>query len=126
LLGRPPGDAGRVGAKVWQPALAVFLALAAIVFALMPVLADVWYLRGRSDLSVKVDPFQAQYHWAIGSVAELRRAADLGETEPGMYVQLGDQEAQLGNRAQAKRDYERALEIDPYYSPAAQRLTALR
>jgi len=100
--------------------------LFAIVFAVMPVLADVWYLRGRSDLSVKVDPFQAQYHWAIGSVAELRRAADLGETEPGMYVQLGDQEAQLGNRAQAKRDYERALEIDPYYSPAAQRLTALR
>jgi tetratricopeptide (TPR) repeat protein len=43
-----------------------------------------------------------------------------------MYVQLGDQEANLGNRTQAKRDYQRALEIDPYYSPAAQRLAALR
>jgi hypothetical protein len=125
LLGRPPGDAGPVGAKVWQPALAVLLVVAAVVFAVMPVLADVWYLRGRSDLAVKVDPLQAQYHWAIGTVGELRRAAELGETEPGMYVQLGDQEAKLGNRAQAKRDYQRALEIDPYYSPAAQRLSAL-
>jgi hypothetical protein len=121
----PAGERG-AGSVPWQPALAVLLVVAAVVFAVMPVLADVWYLRGRSDLAVKVDPLQAQYYWAIGTVAELRWAADLGETEPGMYVQLGDQEAKLGNRAQAKRDYERALEIDPYYSPAAQRLTALR
>jgi hypothetical protein len=123
--GERAGERG-AGSVPWQPALAVLLVVAAVVFAVMPVLADVWYLRGRSDLAVKVDPLQAQYYWAIGTVAELRRAADLGETEPGMYVQLGDQEAKLGNRAQAKRDYERALEIDPYYSPAAQRLTALR
>jgi O-antigen ligase len=115
------GRRGQVGRTV----AAVGLVLFAIVFAVMPVLADVWYLRGRSDLAVKVDPLQAQYHWASGTVAELRRAAELGETEPGMYVQLGDQEAQLGHRAQAKRDYQRALEIDPYYSPAAQRLSAL-
>jgi hypothetical protein len=116
---------GRRG-QVGRTLAAVGLVLFAIVFAVMPVLADVWYLRGRSDLAVKVDPLQAQYHWAIGSVAELRRAAELGETEPGMYVQLGDQEAKLGNRTQAKRDYQRALEIDPYYSPAAQHLAALR
>jgi len=110
---------------VWQPALAVMLAMAAIEFAVFPVLADVWYLKGRADLSVKVDPLQAQYHWALGSIDELRRAAALGETEPGFYVTLGDRELQLGNRAKARSAYQRALEIDPYYTPAAQRLSVL-
>jgi Flp pilus assembly protein TadD len=65
---------------------------------------------------------------AEGSLAngvdEMRRAADLGETEPGLYVELGDREAQLGHAAQALADYKRALEIDPYYAPASQRLAA--
>ncbi len=54
----------------------------------------------------------------------MRRAADLGESEPALYVELGDTEAQLGKLADARRDYERALEIDPYYAPASQRLAA--
>jgi len=116
---------GRMGANLWQPALAVVLVMAAIVFAVFPVLADVWYLKGRADLSVKIDPLQAQYHWAVGSIEELRRAAALGETEPGFYVTLGDRELQLSNRAQARSAYRRALEIDPYYTPAAERLAAL-
>jgi O-antigen ligase len=124
------GSARRAGVRnpvlvAWQPALAVMLAMAAIEFAVFPVLADVWYLKGRADLSVKVDPLQAQYHWALGSIDELRRAAALGETEPGFYVTLGDRELQLGNRARARSAYKRALEIDPYYTPAAQRLAAL-
>ncbi len=112
----------------WSPA--------AVAFAVFPILADTWYLRGRSDLSVKVDPLQAQYNWALGEgqlasgdlgggVAEMRRAADLGETEPAFYVELGDRELQLGDRTQARRDYERSLEIDPFYTPASQRLSAL-
>ncbi len=109
----------------WRPAAAVALVAAAVAFAVFPVLADVWYLKGRADLAVKVDPLQAQYHWAVGTVDELRRAAELGETEPDLYVQLGDLELRLGNTAQARRDYQRALEIDPYFSPAAQRLAAL-
>jgi len=104
---------------------ATFLVLVAVAFAVLPVLADVWYLKGRADLAVRVDPLQARYHWAIGTVEELRKAADLGETEPDLYVQLGDREAQLGNRAAARRAYQRALQIDPYFSPAAQRLAAL-
>ncbi len=116
---------GRVGSRLWQPGLAVVLVVAAVILAVLPVLADVWYLRGRADLSIRADPFQAQYHWAIGTTEELRRAAELGETEPDLYVQLGDAELQLGNRTQARRDYQRALEIDPYFSPAAQRLRAL-
>jgi len=121
------GEAARGAARnpLWRPAIAVVLVVSAIVFAVFPVLADVWYLKGRADLAVKVDPLQARYHWAIGTVEEMRKAADLGETEPDLYVQLGDRELQLGNRVQARRDYQRALEIDPYFSPAAQRLAAL-
>jgi tetratricopeptide (TPR) repeat protein len=119
----------------WRPALAVVMVLVAIVLGVLPVLADTWYLRGRPDLSVRVDPLQSRYHWSLGQqlitqgslaqgVQELRRAADLGETEPGMYVELGDREAQLGHGAQARADYRRALEIDPFYAPASQRLAA--
>ncbi|GEM_PF-1332746 len=127
---------GRMGTSIWQPALAVVLVLAAVPLAVLPLLADSRYLHGRADLAVTADPLQAQYHWALGEglfasgdptrgLAELRRAADLGETEPGLYVELGDHEARLGDRAQARADYKRALQIDPYYSPAADRLSAL-
>ena len=95
------------------------------MFGVFPVLADVWYLRGRSDLAVRIDPFQAQYPWAIGTLSELQEAADLGETTPDMYVQLGDAYLRAGNRAAAIRAYKRALEIDPFFTPASQRLSAL-
>ena len=117
------GPQGRRG--VAAGIAAVGLVVVAVALAVLPILADTWYVHGRTDLAVKVDPLQAQYHWAIGTVEELRRAADLGETEPSMYVQLGDQERLLGDLAAAKRAYRRALEIDPYYTPAAQRLAAL-
>jgi tetratricopeptide (TPR) repeat protein len=121
------------GVAWWRPALAVILVAAATVLAVGPILADVWYARGRSDLAVNVDPLQAQYHWTWGQTliargrlpqgaGELQRAGELGETDPSLYVELGDREAQLGRRAQARRDYARALEIDPFYAPAQQRL----
>ncbi len=140
FMGKSPPEAGD-GAEanilaVLRPVLALVLVAATVVFALFPLMADVWYLHSRLDLSVRFDPYQAQYHWSLGEsligkgdlqggVSELRRAAELGETEPGLYVQLGDRELQLGNRDQARRAYQRALEIDPYYSPASQRLAAL-
>jgi len=121
---------------LWRTAVAVALALLAIGLGAFPVLADVWYRQGRVELSVLVDPLQARYHWALGQglvaqgsvekgVDEMRRAADLGETEPSLYVELGDREVQLGRSADARRHYLRALEIDPFYSPARQRLAAL-
>ncbi len=123
------------GPNVWRSGLAIALALVAVALGVFPLLADTWYLQGRADLSVLVDPLQARYHWALGQnlvaqgsvargVDELRRAADLGETEPDLYVELGDREAQLGRLADARRDYGRALQIDPYFAPALQRLAA--
>src|ERR1700674_836173 len=119
----------------WRSAVAVAAVLVAIGLGVLPLLADTWYLQGRSDLSVRADPLQSRYHWALGQllvargslaqgVEEMKRAADLGETEPGLYVELGDREAQLGHPAQAREDYRRALQIDPFYAPAAQRLGA--
>lgn len=121
---------------LWRGGLAFALALAAIGLGAMPLLADVWYLQGRSDLSVVVDPLQARYHWGLGQalvakgslargVDELRRAGDFGETTPELYVELGDREAQLGRREDARNAYLRALQIDPFYSPASARLAAL-
>jgi O-antigen ligase len=105
---------------------AVALALLAIPLAVLPPLADTWYLRGRAALATQFDPLQAQYHWALGTIPELQRAADLGEYDPGMYVQLGDLERTHGDTAAARRAYERALEIDPYYTPARQGLASLK
>jgi O-antigen ligase len=113
---------------------AVLLALAAAWLAVTPLLADVWYYQNRTDLAVLADPLQARYHWVYGEdlfrrgliaqgVVELRKAADLGETEPSLYVELGDREQELGNQAQARKDYQRALEIDPYWAPARQKLS---
>ena len=132
-----PNRATPTPARRWAAPGAVALAVVAVVVGVLPVLADAWYERGESQLAVNVDPLQAQYHWALGEgliangqdaagLAELRRAADLGETEPDLYIALGDRELALGDRAQARRDYERALEIDPYYTPAQQRLAGLR
>lgn len=125
----------RPGPPFWRSALAVVAVLFAIGLGVLPLLADTWYLEGRADLSVRVDPLQSRYHWALGQsliahgslqqgVEEMRRAAGLGETEPGLYVELGDREAQLGHAAQAREDYRRALQIDPFYAPASRRLAA--
>lgn len=119
----------------WRAPAAVALVAVAAVTGVLPVLADVWYQAGRADLSARADPLQAQYHWSLGQalvgradpaggVAELQRAADLGETEPSMYVELGDREMELGRRSAAIGAYRRALAIDPYYRPAQQRLAA--
>ncbi len=121
------------GIAWWRPGIAVALVATATALAVLPMLADVWYARGRSDLAVNVDPLQTRYHWTWGQtlvargelaqgVDELNRAAALGETEPALYVELGDREMQLGRTAQARADYQRALDIDPYYGPAQQRL----
>ncbi|HEY1456594.1 MAG TPA: O-antigen ligase family protein [Candidatus Dormibacteraeota bacterium] len=120
-----------------RSAVALACAVAALPMAVFPVVADSWYYQGRADLSVRVDPLQARYHWSLGEalvangsvsrgIDEMRLAADYGETEPGLYVELGDAESRVGDSARARQDYRRALEIDPYYTPASQHLAALK
>jgi tetratricopeptide (TPR) repeat protein len=124
------------GAATARSLVALALVGAAVWLAAMPVLAETWDWEGRSDLAVKVDPLQSRYHWNLGTslirsgdmrggLAELQRAADLGETEPQLYVDLGDAELKAGDDASARRAYQRALVIDPYYAPARQRLADL-
>jgi hypothetical protein len=121
------------GPALWRTGLAVALALLAIGLGAFPLLADAWLRQGRVELSVLVDPLQPRYHWLLGQslaaqglvargVDEMRRAAELGETEPQLYVDLGDREAQLGRLLDARRHYQRALEIDPFYTAAIRRL----
>jgi O-antigen ligase len=124
------------GPSWWRSGLAVALGLTAVLLAAMPVLADVWYSQNRADLAVRVDPLQARYHWSLGEgliaqgqksrgVDEMLRAADLGETEPSLYVEIGDAQLKLGRGPQARDAYRRALAIDPFYAPAIQRLDSL-
>ena len=129
-------EAPAVAPAMWRSGAAIVLALLAVGLGALPLLADTWYLQGRAELAVRFDPLQARYHWALGQglvaqgsrpqgVEEMRRAADLGESDPGLFVELGDAEAQLGRLANARTDYRRALQIDPFYSPASQRLATL-
>jgi len=115
---------------------AVALAGAVVWLAGMPVLADVWYYQSRSDLSVVVDPLQGRYHWvlgqglvAIGSTSrgldQMKLAGRLGESDPQLYVDIGDAEQQLGHSAEARAAYRMALTIDPFYRPAKSRLAGI-
>ena len=124
------------GPAFWRSGLAVALALAAIVLGGLPPAADALNIHGRVDQAVLLDPLQARYHWKLGQalvaggsvargVEEMRRAAALGETAPSLYVELGDREAQLGLLGAARKHYRRALEIDPYYAPAKERLAGV-
>jgi O-antigen ligase len=112
---------------------AVALALAVVWLGAMPVLADTWYYHGRSDLSVVVDPFQGRYHWVLGQrlvaagstsrgLDQMKLAGRLGESDPQLYVDIGDAEQRLGLAPEARAAYRMAVVIDPYFRPAIDRL----
>jgi O-antigen ligase len=113
---------------------AVSLAVAVVWLGVMPVLADIWYYHSRLDLAVAADPLQGRYHWALGEglvasglptggLNEMLLAAQLGESDPQLYVDIGDAEQGLGRSADAHAAYQMALKIDPFFVPARQRLT---
>jgi hypothetical protein len=65
------------------------VALGAVAFGVLPVIADIAYYRGDPRLAVRLDPLQAQYHTALAdrleadgdptaAAAERRRATQLG------------------------------------------------
>jgi O-antigen ligase len=126
---RLPNPARKASAALGAAALAV----AVVWLAAMPVLADIWYYQSRSDLSVIVDPFQARYHWVLGEglvatgstsrgLDQMKLAGKLGESDPQLYVDIGDTEQRLGRSAEARAAYRMALTIDPFYRPAKDRL----
>ncbi|HEY8953145.1 MAG TPA: O-antigen ligase family protein, partial [Candidatus Dormibacteraeota bacterium] len=115
---------------------AMALAVAVVWLAAMPVLADIWYYQSRSDLSVVVDPLQARYHWILGEglvasgstsrgLDQMKLAGKLGESDPQLYVDIGDTEQRLGHSAEARAAYRMALTIDPFYRPAKDRLAGI-
>jgi O-antigen ligase len=112
---------------------AVSLAAGVVWLGVLPVLADIWYYHSRLDLAVVADPLQGRYAWkfgdglvAIGStsrgLSELLLAARLGESDPQLYVDIGDAEQGLGRSVEARAAYQMALKIDPYFVLASQRL----
>jgi O-antigen ligase len=112
---------------------AVSLAAGVVWFGAIPVLADIWYHDSRLDLAIRADPLQGRYHWVLGKglvtigsatsgLNELLIAARLGESDPQLYVDIGDAEQGLGRTAEAHAAYQMALTIDPFYTPARQRL----
>jgi O-antigen ligase len=115
---------------------ALALAVVATGLGVLPMVADARYSQGRPDLAVTLDPLQARYRWDLGlslgasgepraGIAELQRSADFGETEPQLYVDLGDAQRKLGDVAAARRAYRLALVIDPFFAPARQRLSEI-
>jgi O-antigen ligase len=122
--------------RTLRSAGAVVAAIAVVWLSVLPVLADTWFYHSRLDLAVAADPLQARYHWAlgegllaIGSVSrglnELQLAARLGESDPQLYVDIGDAEQGIARSAEARAAYKMALTIDPFYAPARQRLAAM-
>jgi O-antigen ligase len=116
---------------------AIGLVAVGIGLGVLPLVADSWYSHGRADLAVLVDPLQPQYHRANGEnlvaagqtqegLDEMRAAADLGDSDPAFYVELGDVELSVGDRLAAINDYRRALLINPYWTPAQARLASLK
>ncbi|HEX3508659.1 MAG TPA: O-antigen ligase family protein [Candidatus Dormibacteraeota bacterium] len=130
-----PDQSVRLGSKglVARATGAVVLAAGVIWLGVMPVLADVWYHQSRLDLSVIVDPLQGRYHWQLGQQlvaagstsrgqTQLQLAARLGESDPQLFVDLGDADQRLGRSADAQAAYRMAVIIDPYFKPARDRL----
>jgi hypothetical protein len=98
------------------------LALAGLALAVPPQVADLQLYAGRPDRAAAIDPLQARYQAAVGGLAALRRAAALGDTDPAMYVALGDAEARAGHPEAARAAYREALARYPYDAVAGQRL----
>lgn len=119
--------------RVLRAVGALGLAVAVAWLGVMPVVADISYYYNRLDLAVAADPLQGRYRWLLGEglvasgsatrgLNEMLAAARLGESDPQLYVDIGDAERGLGRTADANVAYRMALKIDPYFVPAQKRL----
>ncbi len=118
-----PGQASSRRSRL-RIAAAVGGAVVGLALAVPPVVADIAYYAGHPFVAATVDPLQARYQAARGDLPGLRRAADLGDPDPGTYVALGDAEKRAGNAAAARIAYRTALQRYPYDTDARQRLAS--
>jgi len=104
--------------------------------AALPPIADRCDFNGSHVVAAILDPLQARYHEEacvaaidaddlVTAETELLLASHLGEDDAGGYVELDNVEAVLGKRDAARREYQRAVEINPYYSRARDQLNQL-
>jgi Flp pilus assembly protein TadD len=52
----------------------------------------------------------------------MQLAAKLGESDPQLYLDIGDADEQLGRAVEAQAAYRMAVTIDPYFRAARDRL----
>jgi len=95
--------------------------LAGLAVGLPAQIADLAYFSGDAARAAALDPLQARYHAAAGGLAELERAAALGDTDPATYVRLGDALRAAGDARGARAAYRTALEIYPFDPTARSR-----
>lgn len=119
-------SAGVEGVRWWRPVVGVAAGVVALALVLPAQVADVLYYEGRPQQAVALDPLQPRYQAALGTVVGLQRAAGLHDTDPSVYVQLGDALLKEGDRQGARAAYEEALRIYPYQQDAAVKLSTVR
>jgi len=98
--------------------------LAGLAVGLPAQIADRAYFSGDAARAAALDPLQPRYHAAVGGLAELRRAAALGDTDPATYVRLGDALLAAGDARAARAAYLAGLEIYPYDPTARSRYSS--
>jgi O-antigen ligase len=114
---------GRWQAKdLWRPATATAMALLGLGLAASPLVADAAYAAGEAPRAAAIDPLQARYWAAQGTVAGLERAEALGDPDPDDAVALGRAELQAGHSARAASAFRKALQVYPYDTAARQGL----
>jgi O-Antigen ligase len=122
-----PQDQDRPPARAWwKPAAGIGAAVAALVLTLPPQIADVLYYAGHPQQAAALDPLQPRHQAALGTIAGYRRAIELKDPDPTVYVLLGDALFQTGHRREAHEAYEQALLVYPYQRDAAFKLQAER
>lgn len=125
--------ASRRWLALWVP-----LAATGITFGILPLVADARAAGANAAAAVRLDPLQPQYHRLLGEASlkdgenglriardQLSQARDLGAYDAIAFIELGDVQAALGDRAGALAAYRGGLTLDPFNVTARQRLNDL-
>ncbi len=103
---------------LWRTAAAAGAALLGLGLAVPPLVADAAYAAGEASRAAAVDPLQARYWAAQGTLAGLERAEALGDPDPDDAVALGLAELRAAHPTRAAAAFRKALLIYPYDAAA--------